>query len=335
MLLKFSIINNTVIFIETGYKMIKQIILLILLSLFSACVNSTNPSTQEMEDVTIEEEVVEKGEFKVTFHVGTINKVAEGIAEAVSINDYLYINETVETKEKSTVDLLYKESGIVRISENSKCELRTVVNDSNDETNMKLDEGKVSVTLSKLKKGNFKVESPTMVAAVRGTTFTVEADTEKTVVSVTEGTVSVTPKNNNTEISKTTSEITNGNKITIINADIEAYEAGTKKPVIEEMTSEELQESSATLKSIINESGSSLSVEMNNRIGIVVPQAIKENITKIEEKETLAAQRRTRPRRQNTGANNTSTNTAEQNRADEQRRQEEEAREQATSIPSI
>jgi hypothetical protein len=64
MLLKFSIINNTVIFIETGYKMIKQIILLILLSLFSACVNSTNPSTQEMEDVTIEEEVVEKGDSK-------------------------------------------------------------------------------------------------------------------------------------------------------------------------------------------------------------------------------------------------------------------------------
>mgnify|MGYP003774970365 CR=1 FL=1 len=108
--------------------------------------------------------------------------------------DMLAINDIIITGKQSVADLTYGSSGIIRISEKSTLAITVIAGDASSESIIKLDKGKIFLTLGKLQNTGFKVRTPTVVASVRGTSFVVSADVVKGArLSVMKGTVTVLP----------------------------------------------------------------------------------------------------------------------------------------------
>jgi hypothetical protein len=104
-------------------------------------------------------------------------------------------NSIIKTGKLSLIDLKYKNSGIIRINENSNINVeRLFSSETADETILNMDEGKVFVTVSKLlKDSKFQVKTPTSVAGIRGTAFRVSSEKGISRVDVLTGRVKVNP----------------------------------------------------------------------------------------------------------------------------------------------
>ena len=105
-------------------------------------------------------------------------------------------NSIIKTGKLSIVDIKYKDSGVIRINENSNVNVaRLFSTDKSDETILKMEEGKVFVTVSKLfKDSKMQVKTPTSVAGIRGTSFRVSAEKDGVSrVDVLAGKVKVNP----------------------------------------------------------------------------------------------------------------------------------------------
>ncbi len=107
--------------------------------------------------------------------------------------DAVGMNDAVVTGEKSIVDLLYGASGLIRLGENSKLNVSELAGDKGDDTKLFMEKGKLHVTISKIKKGGFLVNTPTLVAAIRGTSFRIVVDEKKSRLDVLKGTVKMNP----------------------------------------------------------------------------------------------------------------------------------------------
>jgi hypothetical protein len=104
-------------------------------------------------------------------------------------------NSIIKTGKLSLLDLKYKNSGIIRINENSNINIERLLSSGTaDETILNMDEGKVFVTVSKLMKDSkFQVKTPTSVAGIRGTSFRVSSEKGISRVDVLKGSVKVNP----------------------------------------------------------------------------------------------------------------------------------------------
>ncbi|MFH0975462.1 MAG: FecR domain-containing protein [Spirochaetota bacterium] len=113
-------------------------------------------------------------------------------------------NSIIKTGKLSIIDIKYKDSGIIRISENTNINVsRLVSSEKSDETLMEMSEGKVFITVTKLLKDTkLQVKTPTSVAAVRGTSFRVSSDKGISRVDVLTGKVKVNPVQDNIIIDK-------------------------------------------------------------------------------------------------------------------------------------
>ena len=102
---------------------------------------------------------------------------------SVASGDLLKEYDLIETKDKSYCDVVIPKMGLFRVSENSRVTIFDILSKNSQ---LKLSKGKVQVKLTnKLEQGNeFKIETSSAVAAVRGTEFIIQMDGDhmKTVV---------------------------------------------------------------------------------------------------------------------------------------------------------
>jgi hypothetical protein len=113
-------------------------------------------------------------------------------------------NSIIKTGKLSIIDIKYKDSGIIRVNENTSINVARLFTANNaDETLLQMEQGKVFVTVSKLlRDSKLQVKTPTSVAAVRGTSFRVSSDKGISRVDVLNGKVKVNPVQDNIIIEK-------------------------------------------------------------------------------------------------------------------------------------
>ncbi|MCL2026686.1 MAG: FecR family protein [Leptospirales bacterium] len=165
---------------KTAKKFINAIVVL---SIVFAAISCKKDETQQGAD----------SPFKVQFFIGDVKILKEQENVPANQGDSLNIDDTIVTGARSYVDVLYASAGIIRIGENSTVSVAAITDNENDDTTLNMEKGKVVVTLSKLRKGNFNVKTHTVIAAVRGTSFSVESGDTGTKLAVLKGTVSARP----------------------------------------------------------------------------------------------------------------------------------------------
>lgn len=140
----------------------------------------------------------------VVFVVGSDAKLitAKGESKAAK-GAILYEADKVVTGKKSQVDLLLPNNILIRIDQNSTVEMKEfgVGGDGIQTDRLMLQKGTVFAKVAKLdKKSAFAIQTPTLVAGVRGTQFMTEADENgQGKVAVIEGKVGVESKTGKTE----------------------------------------------------------------------------------------------------------------------------------------
>ncbi len=132
------------------------------------------------------------GDVTITSHEGN---------KPPAVVQVLTISDTIVTGANSVVDLLYRNSGIIRVNENTTVVVSSLIKAGSDDVVLTLEKGKTFATLGKLKKGDgFAIKAKTVIAAVRGTSFRLVADEKASRVDVVSGKVMVKPVNNETVI---------------------------------------------------------------------------------------------------------------------------------------
>ena len=141
-----------------------------------------------------QEQVQKISDMRFLFVVGDVVVTdVSGIVKKAITGDTIASNDTVSVNTGALADILYGETGLIRVKEN------TTFSASQTETGilLKMGSGNILAGLPKLK-NSFKIQTHTAVASVRGTTFNVMNNANSSQVAVTEGTVSVNPVKNGT-----------------------------------------------------------------------------------------------------------------------------------------
>ena len=125
--------------------------------------------------------------------VGTAKITAGGIDRDLKAGDTIAIGEIILTGDKSIADIVYAETGYIRVYEQSRVMVQALVTPSNADTRLFMNRGKLFLILGKLKNGTFAVDTPTLVVSVTGTSFRVIAGERKTKLDVLAGKVKVIP----------------------------------------------------------------------------------------------------------------------------------------------
>ncbi|TGK33412.1 iron dicitrate transport regulator FecR [Leptospira gomenensis] len=110
--------------------------------------------------------------------------------------DLLNEADVILTGAGGAVDIGLTDSSVIRVKENSRLILKELRENNGSQIRMNLAAGRLLNVVEKERKGsNYFVETPSAVAAVRGTSFEVSASEEESVVFVAEGAVEVTSLN--------------------------------------------------------------------------------------------------------------------------------------------
>jgi hypothetical protein len=134
-----------------------------------------------------------------TFVTGKVMVACAGKDQVpLNVGDEIKNGDIVTTDAMSTATIQLEEVGIVRIAENSRLEMKSLIAE-NGATELKLENGSVFSRVLKKPGREFRVQTPTLVASVRGTEFMVVADWTRGSVLVREGTVAVATPSDKTE----------------------------------------------------------------------------------------------------------------------------------------
>ena len=205
--------------------------------------------------------------FKVQFALGDVKIIRASGEQAANQGDNLAVGDVIATGKKSVTDLLYGKSGIIRISENSRITVNSIADKSANDTVVDMENGKVFLTLTKLKGTGFKVKTPTAVASVRGTSFTVLSDKKGAKLSVVKGTVAVNPVKDGTVIEDKTVSVETGNKTDYIDKkSVEKIIMGKMEIPVMAMTPAEKIEIQTQVKEMKIEEMPELSLELKEEI---------------------------------------------------------------------
>ncbi len=225
--------------------------------------------------------------FKVQFILGDVK--ISGSAGEVSANpgDQVKATDTIKTGKNSVADLVFGTSGVIRIKENSKVTIASIADKTGSDTVIDMDNGKVLLTLSKLKGTGFKVKTPTAVAAVRGTSFTVISDKKGAKMSVVKGTVEVNPVKDGKIIEDKTVSVESGNTTPYIDKKaVDRIIMGDMVIPVMEMTPAEKIEIETAVKEIKIEEMPDLTLELKEEIRketVAGPEVVEES--KVEKKD--------------------------------------------------
>lgn len=230
--------------------------------------------------------------FKVQFILGDVKVSVNGAEKPAAQGDRLNVGDVIITGKKSVVDLIFGESGVIRVNENSNITVSNIADKAGGETVMDMNNGKVFLTLSKLKGTGFKVKTPTAVAGVRGTSFSVTSDKKGAKLSVMKGTVAVNPVKDGKVIEDKSIAVESGNKTGYIDKkSVEKIINGKMEIPVMEMTPSEKIEIQTEAKEIKVEEIAEISLELKEDIKkeIAVEPAAEEK--KVEVKEVPAVNR--------------------------------------------
>jgi len=125
----------------------------------------------------------------VTFTVGDVKIVSGAASKNASIGDRVFEKEILKTGKNSFAVVQAGTDSVVRVQEDSEFRPDKV---SENEKSLSLVKGDVFCKVNKMSKSQeFKISSPTIAAAVRGTEFNLTYRDKKNTVSVSEGKVAV------------------------------------------------------------------------------------------------------------------------------------------------
>ncbi|PNV75894.1 FecR family protein [Leptospira inadai] len=121
-------------------------------------------------------------------------KVVRDVEAPIHLGDILTEGDRIVTGSGGSVDIGLTDSSIIRLKEKSTLLLKGMRETEASQVKLSLLSGRILSLVEKEKKNaNFVVDTPTVVAAVRGTSFEVDANSEESSVYVADGAVEVTP----------------------------------------------------------------------------------------------------------------------------------------------
>ena len=157
------------------------LILFILFTLFADCINAGEVDKRKAVISFL------KGGVKVT----TVSKEIKKASLAMA----LYEGDRIDTSENSRVEIKLDEGSTIRISANTSIVLSGLKEyETKRETTVNISSGRIWLNVTKLlgKDSKFKIETPVVVAAVKGTVYRADVEKDgKTNVNVYDGEVSV------------------------------------------------------------------------------------------------------------------------------------------------
>ena len=117
----------------------------------------------------------------------------EGSKQALTEGTLLKASDVIHTSENSSVDLAMKGFGIVKIGAKSQVEISELIHSKQGErAALSVKRGDVASILSRQnKESTYRIETPTAVAAVRGTSFVVSVHEAVSRISVMDGSIAV------------------------------------------------------------------------------------------------------------------------------------------------
>jgi len=322
-------------------KMNILIISILALLLSTAC-SQPNKTEEVQPSVQVEKAELVKSSVTVKFLIGKAIRKSAGTESELKIGDQLNESDVVATGERSSVDLMYNDEGIIRIAEKTEFSISTLSSGESDSTKLKLNSGKVFVSVAKLKKGGLEVQTQTMVAAVRGTAFIVDAASDRSTLQVIKGSVKVNPVKDNQPLTGREVMTDEGKQITLQSKDASSYQEGTKELKTEPIGSRDVVKIDAFIKDISPESFPGLKDEAKAELESEVPAKVKQikesttvSATPVEKETTVAE-----PQGESEDAKASRIQRDDEEKkareAEELRKkQEREAKESAVSIPSI
>lgn len=259
-------------------KFIKILSVIILVFTLSGCGKKEIPAPA----------VVDNFFFKIQFVLGDVKISGSAGTVAANPGDQVKVSDVVTTGKNAVADLVFGTSGVIRIRENSKVTIASIADKAGSDTVMDMENGKVLLTLSKLKSTGFKVKTPTAVAAVRGTSFTVTSDKKGAKMSVAKGTVAVNPVKDGKIIEDKTVSVESGNTTSYIDKKaVDRIIMGKMEIPVMEMTPAEKIEIQTAVKEIKIEEMPDLTLELKEEIRqetVAEPKAVE--VKKEEKKES-------------------------------------------------
>lgn len=132
----------------------------------------------------------------VTFAVGGVTKSAAGSEGPLKVGDLLKKGDVITTGSKGRADLQFNENTVLTLAQNSELvisKLLAAYEKGSLQAGVDLKLGSLYAKVNKMQKGSdFRVNTPSVVAAVRGTEFYAEAKEDgSSEVAVSEGKVAV------------------------------------------------------------------------------------------------------------------------------------------------
>lgn len=134
-----------------------------------------------------------KLDMRILSYTGTVTVNTKAVKE---INMVLNQGDAIETMAESTCDIIINEKNILRLKPDTKLTLRL----SDKENILQLDKGWLAGVTRKVftNEGKFTVKTPTVVAAVRGTSFCMKVENEKSTYFCTcNGSIELTGESSN------------------------------------------------------------------------------------------------------------------------------------------
>ncbi|RHX86567.1 surface adhesin Lsa33 [Leptospira stimsonii] len=183
-----------------------------------------------------------------TFIKGSVKLTDKaGKEKRVGVSEFILPEDKIETGKASYADVQLMDGVIIRVKENTILTLNKIFVDSKNAeiyADLSLNKGRIfSKVGTKLDKSSgFKVSTPTVTAAVRGTDFQVEVEGNKSETLVSDGSVEVVDNDNpdQTNVADAGEKVTSDGKI-------------QKEEKLSEEELKELQEDSATVQSVTEE----------------------------------------------------------------------------------
>lgn len=189
------------------------------------------------------------GGFTIQNFVGNVTVTTEKGTAQAEVGMNVAINSVIITGQKSMAVMLVSGRGIMRIGENSKIRITSLIEKGSEDTQIDMEQGRVFVVLAKLTRGHFKIKSAVIVASVRGTSFRVVAGAGTARLDVLTGSVKVNPVKDNQVVEDVEKTVEKNQT-----AELNTASADKKDIPVRKIRKEEIAEIRAEIKDIKPES---------------------------------------------------------------------------------
>lgn len=133
-------------------------------------------------------------EITIVSYLGDVKVTSKEGTSAAKVGLLIHEGDVIKAGAVSSADLSIGKDGVARVSENTTLQVETIAKGGARGNTLKMENGRLSVVLSKFSKNNdFSVKTNTAVAAVRGTGFRVSAENGSAKIEVVSGKVQVSP----------------------------------------------------------------------------------------------------------------------------------------------